>query len=98
MRKETKEGFMKNWFLDQHFTKKELEKIWNWSEISNTAVAVEKEGNWWGYMTEDKNQEVELVVMETKEACENWIKRLGFELFSDLKGTALFPADDSKLD
>ena len=80
MRKETKESFKRDWFLNQHFTDEELDKLWDWSEISNTAKAVEKEGNWWGFMTEDKDQEVELVVMENKKDCEQWIERLGFEL------------------
>jgi hypothetical protein len=80
MRKQTKESFMNEWFLNQHFSKEELEKMWNWSEISNTAIAVEKEGNWWGFLTEDVNQEIDIVVTEERIDCEHWLERLGFEI------------------
>jgi hypothetical protein len=81
-----KEKFMNDWFFNQWFSKEELEKMWNWSQISNTAYSYKLSGNdpdhrFCGYLTEDKDREIELVSMPTKEACDNWIKRLGFEVF-----------------
>ncbi len=80
MKKETKEAFMEDWFFNQHFSKEELEKLWNWKQISNLTKAVEKDGSWVGFHTEDANQEVDIVDMDSKEMCENWLSRLGFDV------------------
>jgi hypothetical protein len=75
-----KEKFMNDWFLNQHFSKEELEKMWNWKQISNSAKAVEVDGVWIGFHVEDTNHEVDLVEMTTQNQCENWLSRLGFDV------------------
>jgi hypothetical protein len=75
-----KEKFMNDWFLNQHFSKEELEKMWNWKQISNLTKAVEKDGSWVGFFVEDINQEVDIVDMPTQIDCENWLTRLGFDI------------------
>ena len=76
----TKENFMNDWFLNQHFSKDELEKLWNWKQKSNLVIPIKKDGKWIAYHTEDTEMEIDLVEMPTKKDCENWIKRLGFEV------------------
>ena len=80
---ETKEKFLSNWFLKQHYTQTELEKLWGWIEKSGKNVKVEclhGDGKWSGYHIEDTDFEIDLAGQTTKEDCCNWMKRMGFNV------------------
>ena len=70
-----------SWFMQQNFKPEELQKLWDWSQVSGEkAVMVQKNDKWIGYHVEDKDQEIDLVQMKESEQCKIWINRLGFEL------------------
>lgn len=72
--------FREEWFMNQWFSKEELEKLWSWSLESNKIRAKEVDGKYLGYHVLDKDFEIDLVSMPTEKDCQNWIKRLGFEV------------------
>jgi len=73
--------FRNEWFFNEWFSKEELEKLWNWTLEGGGKIKVkEVDGKYVGYHVMDKDFEIDLVSMPTEKDCQNWIKRLGFEV------------------
>lgn len=73
--------FRDDWFFNQHYSKDELNKLWNWVEKSNNHVNVkEHNGKWSGFHVLDTEMEIDIAGQPTKDDCGNWMKRLGFEV------------------
>ena len=79
--KRINDDIREDWFFNQWFSKEELEKLWQWIQKSGNNVNVrEFKGKWTGFHIEDKDSEIDLVAMPTKKDCENWMKRMGFDV------------------
>jgi hypothetical protein len=73
--------FREDWFMNQWYSKEELERLWNWSQKSGFFVQVILHNDKWsGFHIEDENLEIDLAGQPTEEDCTNWMTRLGFEV------------------
>ena len=73
--------FRESWFMNQWYSKEELETLWNWSQKSGFNVHVEfVNGKWSGFHVEDYNMEIDLGGQPTEEDCVNWMGRMGFDV------------------
>jgi hypothetical protein len=76
------EDFREDWFFKQWYTKDELHQLWEWCEKSGNYVNIKlnKNNRWSGFHIEDKDFKIDIAGQPTKTDCENWMKRLGFEI------------------
>lgn len=68
-----------DWFMNQHYSKEELQQLDDWVEESGNDVVIKFINNKWsGFHVNDINLKIDIAGQETKEDCMNWMKRLGF--------------------
>lgn len=78
--KDTKD-FREDWFMNQWYSKEELETLWQWCQKSGFNVHVEYvNGKWSGFHIEDHNMQIDLAGQQTEEDCINWMGRMGFDV------------------
>jgi len=73
------EDFRNDWFMNQHWSKDELETLWEWSKNDNNTKIIKTNGKYIGYHIKDLNNSISLISMKEKSQAINWIKRLGFK-------------------
>jgi len=77
----TSNDFREDWFMNQWYSKEELERLWNWSQSSGFKVNVKLHNDKWsGFHIEDYDMEIDLAGQNAEEDCINWMSRLGFEV------------------
>lgn len=73
--------FRQDWFMNQWYSKEELEKLWIWCQKSGFNVHVECiNEKWSGFHIEDCDMEIGLAAQPTEEDCINWMGRMGFDV------------------
>jgi hypoxanthine phosphoribosyltransferase len=72
-----------SWFMNQWYSKEELQQLQEWIDKSGTNVEVKlKDSKWSGFHIEDKNMNIDLAGQDTEEDCRNWMKRLSFTVIN----------------
>lgn len=73
--------FRDDWFFNEWYSKDELNQLWGWCEKSGFFVTIKEQNDKWsGFHIEDKDMKIDIAGQPTKTDCENWMKRLGFEI------------------
>lgn len=68
-----------DWFMNQHFSKEELEKIYAWEQSSGKiACIVSTEEGFKLFHINDTNHEIDLCVMKEEYMLRRWSERLGY--------------------
>jgi chemotaxis receptor (MCP) glutamine deamidase CheD len=72
-----------NWFFKQHYTREELETLWEWiKEAGNNVNVLEHKGVWSGFHILDKDMKIDIAGQRTQEDCMNWMRRLGLNIMN----------------
>lgn len=73
------EDFREEWFFKQHFSKTELDVLWQWCQKTNNCVIYESGGKFSAFHELDAvGKTIDIVTMPTLDSCIVWLERLGF--------------------
>ena len=71
--------FINDRFLNQHYSKDELEQLWLWVQEGGSDVDVKLQNDKWsGFHPLDTEMKIDIAGQPTREDCCNWMERLGF--------------------
>ena len=80
----------KDWFMNQHFSEKQLQQIYEWEEKSGKIVnVVPTEEGFTIYHIEDREKSIDLCFMKEEYMLRRWVERLGYKT-SDRKTSQQF--------
>lgn len=74
-----------DWFFNQHYSKDELNQLWEWSQKSGEIVDIKiNNGKWSGFHIEDTEFTIDIAGQSTESDCRIWMERLGFKVRNKL--------------
>lgn len=71
----------KDWFMNQHFSKEQLQQIYDWEQKSGkVADVIQVEGGFSLHHIEDSEKKISLCGMDEEYMLRRWAERLGYKI------------------
>ncbi len=74
------EDVRKDWFMNQHFSKEQLQEIYDWEQISGKVADIIPTAEGFNlHHIEDKERKIDLCFMKEEYMLRRWAERLGYK-------------------